>query len=435
VDTAALDAVAERATQVRIMAVAGRQVIDRIYDLARLAEDGLHEPQPKQVLAVLATMLRRVAVELEGGQRRLIRSAEEQLEKMLSLQLQPMRGFLLSFARYARELARSLKREVEVELEGEETRLDRRIARELEEALLHLVRNAVDHGIEAAAERRAAGKPERGAIGMKAYHQGNQVVVEISDDGRGIDSGKVLAKAVERGMLTAEEAGQMDDSQVADLIFRPGFSTADRVTAISGRGVGMDIVQAVMHRLKGTVSIVSRRGAGSTIFLKVPLTLAIIKALMFRVDEHLYALPLNTVAEIARSREAEVHRVDGHEVLQLRKDVLTLLRVGRRHQQEDQDRKFFVVTINVGDRKFGLMVDDLVGEEELVIKPLDDHVVATDLVSGASILGNGTVVLVLNLGAVVERFARRRAPESGTGAGLLTPRSLIAAATAGGGAS
>jgi two-component system chemotaxis sensor kinase CheA len=183
------------------------------------------------------------------------------------------------------------------------------------------------------------------------------------------------------------------------------------------------------------VGIVSRPGAGTTFLLKVPLTLAIIKALMFRVDERLYALPLNAVAEISRARECDVHRVDGHEVLQLRKEVLTLLRLGRQQADSNPERKFFVVIITVAEKKFGLMVDELVGEEELVIKPLDDHVVATDLVSGASILGNGTVVLVLNLGAVVDRFARRRPAEHGAlAAGLLTPRSLQATA-AGGGAS
>ena len=247
-------------------------MVDRIYDLARLAEDGLHEPQPTQVLAVLATMLRRVAVELEGGQRRLIRSAEEQLEKMLSLQLQPMRGFLLSFARYARELARSLEREVEVELEGEETRLDRRIARELEEALLHLVRNAVDHGIESARGARGAGQ----AAGRPHPHQGAGGRPAGAPDDRATTAAASTSSACSStpsrwGWWTPRPPPAMGKKEALRLLFAPGFSTRKQVSEISGRGVGLDVVATVVNRVGGEVFVeteprqrhhVHRRGAG-----------------------------------------------------------------------------------------------------------------------------------------------------------------------------
>ncbi|HBL27986.1 MAG TPA: hypothetical protein DD490_14205, partial [Acidobacteria bacterium] len=276
VDTAALDAVAERATQVRIMALAGRQLVERIYDLARLAEEGLHEPQPTQVLAVLSTMLRRVAVELEGGQGRLIRASEEQLDRMLSLQLQPLRGSLHLLARYARELARSLGREVEVELEGEETRLDRRITRELEEALLHLVRNSVDHGIEEPEVRELHGKPRAGRLCLRAVADGPRVRISLQDDGAGVDTAKVLARAVSVGLVDAASAQTMDRDEVLRLIFAPGFSTRQEVSEISGRGVGMDVVKKNITSLGGTVEIDSAEGYGMSVKVRLPLTLAII---------------------------------------------------------------------------------------------------------------------------------------------------------------
>ena len=205
-------------------------------------------------------------------------------------------------------------------------------------------------------------------------------------------------------------------------MFRPGFSTAEQVTEVSGRGVGMDVVQSVLHRLKGSIHIETHPGQGTTFRLKLPLTLAIIKALLFQVQHRLYAIPLNAVVEIARTREGEVHQVDHYEVLQLRNQVLPLVRLGRpRASGADwANTKLFVLVISVGERKFGLIVDELEGEEELVIKALDDHAVSTDLVSGASILGDGRVVLILNLSAVVDHFARSRPAEAGAiSSGLL----------------
>ncbi len=221
----------------------------------------------------------------------------------------------------------------------------------------------------------------------------------------------------------------MTEAEIMNLVFRPGFSTADEITEVAGRGVGLDVVQSVLHRLKGTVSIETRAGQGTTFRLKLPLTLAIIKALLFRVEQRLYAIPLNTVAEIARAHESDLHQVDSYEVLQMRNQVLPLLRLGRPPQNLEGPRtgKVFVLVIHVSERKLGLIVDSLEGEEELVIKALDDQTIATDLVSGASILGDGRVVLVLNLAAVVERYSKIRPGDGAVASGLLLPRNFVAA--------
>jgi two-component system chemotaxis sensor kinase CheA len=239
-------------------------------------------------------------------------------------------------------------------------------------------------------------------------------VVEVSDDGRGVDPEKIRAKAIQLGLTTPEESARMSEAEILDFIFKPGFSTAEQVTEVSGRGVGMDVVQSVLHRLKASVSLETRPGQGTTFRLKLPLTLAIIKALLFWVEQRLYAIPLNAVMEIARTVETEVHQVDNYEVLQLRNQVLPVLRLGRPASTEgDRKSKLFVLIITAGEKKYGLIVDALEGEEELVIKALDDQTFSTDLVSGASILGDGRVVLILNLPAVVEHVARSRPQESG----------------------
>ena len=216
----------------------------------------------------------------------------------------------------------------------------------------------------------------------------------------------MINKAIERGVIASADAASLSESQALELVFHPGFSTAEQVTAISGRGVGMDVVKTVIDRLKGTVGIRSTLGKGTTFYLKVPLTLAIIKALLFRVSDRMYAVPLASVMEITRARQDEVHVVDHHDVIQLRDEVLTLVHLSKLVRQQNKAKKFFIVVIAMGDRKFGLVVDSLVGEEELVIKALDDHLVSTDLVSGASILGDGTVVLILNITSVISKLGR-----------------------------
>jgi two-component system chemotaxis sensor kinase CheA len=356
---------------------------------------------------------------------------------VMQIRMVPVDQLFRRFPRIVRDVARQCNREVDLELSGQETDLDKGILDAIAEPLTHLVRNAVSHGIEPAAERSASGKSPRGTIRLHAFHQGNQVVVEVSDDGRGIDANKVRDKAIQLGIVTAEEAARFTEAETLELIFRPGFTTAEQVTEVSGRGVGMDIVQSVLNRLKATIHIETRLGQGTKFRLKLPLTLAIIKALMFWVERRLYAIPLDAVSQIARTTEAEVHQVDNYEVWQVRNQVLPLLRLGRRAPPDgDRRAKLFVLVITVGEKKYGLIVDSLEGEEELVIKALDDQTFSTDLVSGASILGDGRVVLILNLPAVVEHISKSRPQETGiTNYGLLlnqADRARLALGTAGG---
>jgi two-component system chemotaxis sensor kinase CheA len=356
---------------------------------------------------------------------------------VMKIRMVPVDQLFRRFPRMVRDVSRQCGRDVELDISGQDTDLDKGILDAISEPLTHLVRNAVSHGIEPAEERRKLGKAPRGMIRLNAYHQGNQVVVEVSDDGRGIDAQKIRAKAIELGMATAEELARLSEGELYEFIFKPGFSTADEVTEVSGRGVGMDVVQSVLHRLKASISVETHSGIGTTFRMKLPLTLAIIKALLFWVEQRLYAIPLNAVLEIARTFETEVHQVDNYEVLQLRNQVLPLLRLGRPAAGENRNSKLFVLVITAGERKYGLIVDALEGEEELVIKALDDQTFSTDLVSGASILGDGRVVLILNLPAVVEHVARWRPQEAGqANSGLLltsTDRMRLALSPAVGG--
>jgi len=341
---------------------------------------------------------------------------------VMKIRMVPVEQLFRRFPRVVRDVARESGKEIELVIEGEDTDLDKGILDALAEPLTHLVRNAIGHGMEGAAERVSAGKRAQAVLRLNAYHQGNQVVIEVSDDGRGIDVEKVRQRALSQGLLTAEQAGRLSEAETLELVFRPGFSTAAEITELSGRGVGLDVVQSVVQRLKGTVQIETVPGRGTTFRLWLPLTLAIIKALLFRVERRLYAIPLNAVVEIARTVEQEIHQVEHYEVLQLRNEVLPLLRLGQPPAvgPASGKSKVFALVIHSGERKLGLIVDALEAEEELVIKALDDQSISTDLVSGASILGDGRVVLILNLTALVDRFTRARPDQPGERmAGLL----------------
>jgi two-component system, chemotaxis family, sensor kinase CheA len=338
----------------------------------------------------------------------------EELHKcVLKIRMVPVEQLFRRFPRLVRDVAKQCGKDVALEVSGQNTDLDKGILDALAEPLMHLVRNAVDHGVEHAEERISGSKPARGTIYLNAYHQGTQVVIEVRDDGRGIDLTQIRALAVEKGIANAEEAQRLSDSEALNLIFEPGFSTAAQVTEVSGRGVGMDVVRTVLDRLKGTVNISSNKGRGTTIQLRAPLTLASIQTLLFRVGGRLFAVPLSSVVEITRINDNEIHRVDRREVLRLREQVLTLVRLNslsRIHavegQPEGKKKRKFVIVIGAAEKRFGLLVDSLVGEEELVIKALPSEIIASDLVSGASILGDGTVVLILNVPAVLARLSR-----------------------------
>jgi two-component system chemotaxis sensor kinase CheA len=329
-------------------------------------------------------------------------------KSVMKIRMVPVDQLFRRFPRVVRDVAKSRDKDIVLEVAGQNTDLDKSILDALAEPLAHIVRNAADHGIEMAASREAAGKPARGKIRLNAFHEGDQVVIEVSDDGNGLDRDKIVRRAIERKILTTEEAARLNESETLQLIFAPGLSTADEVTEISGRGVGLDVVKSALENLKGSVELESEPGKGTTFRLLVPLTLASIQALLFRVNGRLYAVPLASVVEITRVTGEEIHRVDDHEVFQLRKQVLTLIRLDRLgpHAVTEPAKRIFVVIIGAGSRRFGLVVDSLMGEEELVIKALEDKLVNSPLVSGASILGDGTVVLILNVPAVVSYLSR-----------------------------
>jgi two-component system, chemotaxis family, sensor kinase CheA len=330
---------------------------------------------------------------------------------VLKIRMVPVEQLFRRFPRVVRDVAKQCGKDVALDLSGQNTDLDKGILDALAEPLMHLVRNAVDHGIEPADERLTAAKAARGTVYLNAYHQGTQVVIEIRDDGRGMDPAQLRARAVEKGILKAEEAKRLTDQETLNLIFESGFSTASEVTEVSGRGIGMDVVRTVLDRLKGTVHISSQLGRGTTIQLRAPLTLASIQTLLFRVGGRLFAVPLSSVVEITRITDPEIHRVDQREVLRLREQILTLVRLDHLSRLRSIDtqpvrKKHFVIVIGAAEKRFGLVVDSLVGEEELVIKALPGEIVSSDLVSGASILGDGTVVLILNVPAVLARLSR-----------------------------
>jgi chemotaxis protein histidine kinase CheA/CheY-like chemotaxis protein len=411
VDTASLDAVAERATQVRIMAMATRPIVERIYDLARLAEEGLHEPQPTQVLAVLATMLRRVAVELEGGQRRLIRASEEQLEKMLSLQLQPLRGSMTSLARYARDLARSLFREVEVELEGEDTRLDRRIARELDEALIHLVRNSVDHGIEPPDVREQRGKPRTGRIQIRASAEGPRVRLVISDDGGGVDVEGVIRQAVKVGLVDPVSAPTLGRADAFRLLFSPGFSTRKNVSEISGRGVGLDVVATVVNRVGGEILLDSEPGQGTRFTVDVPVARRGEQVLLLRVGQLRLGLPSAVVRRAGRLEPGSVVERDGRSLARVGDRLVPFVPLARLYGQPDGGNPILLEGV-ISGQPLALAVDTVEGEQEVLVRPLTRRVGTDRLLEGIALLASGDPVGVLSPTVLAQREYLRALPVS-----------------------
>lgn len=331
---------------------------------------------------------------------------------VLKIRMVPVEQLFRRFPRVVRDVAKLCGKDIALEVAGEHTDLDKGILDALAEPLTHIIRNAVDHGIEPADDRLSAGKPARGTVSLNAYHQGTQVVIEVRDDGRGVDLELIRSQAVHNGLFTIENVQRLSEPDLLNLLFEPGFSTASEITEVSGRGVGMDVVRTVLDRLKGTVQVSSVKSKGTTIQLRVPLTLASIQTLLFRVGGRLFAVPLSSVIEITRAGEQEIHKVDQREVLRLRDQILTLVRLNglsRIHAVEvptTKKKNSFVVVIGIGEKRFGLIVDSLVGEEELVIKALPGEIVASDLVSGASILGDGTVVLILNVPTILSRLSR-----------------------------
>jgi two-component system chemotaxis sensor kinase CheA len=347
------------------------------------------------------TALSTLAHDLAESSALLARTTNEIQESIMKVRMVPIGQVFDRFPRMVRDLAKARGKEIHLEIAGAETDLDKTIVDEVGDPLMHLVRNCVDHGIEPPEVREARGKPRHGTIKLNAYHEGNQVIIEISDDGGGIDIARVRAKAVRMGVIA--ESDRLSDRETMELIFTPGFSTADQVTDVSGRGVGMDVVKKNILRLKGVFDVDSQAGVGTTFTMKLPLTLAIIQALLVRVADELYSIPLDAVIESQRIDAADVRTVHGSEVITLRGQVVPLIRVGEffRLDAPRDPNKVMIVIVGLQGRQVGLVVDSFQGEQEIVIKPLSDVIGRIPGISGATILGNGSISLIIDVHSLV----------------------------------
>ena len=329
---------------------------------------------------------------------------------VMKTRMQPIKKVFGRFPRLVRDLARNLKKEVNLELVGEETDLDKNLVEALADPLVHLVRNAVDHGVESPEERVAAGKPRAGRVVLSAEQEGDHILLMITDDGKGMDAAVLRAKAVEKGLLDKDAAERLSDFEAFNLIFAPGFSTKTEISDVSGRGVGMDVVKTKISQLNGTVSVFSQKGQGSKIIIKVPLTLAIMPTLMVMLGNQAFAFPLVNVNEIFHLDLSRTNVVDGQEVVIVRDKALPLFYLKRwlvPGALEEAYHEGHVVIISIGNQRIGFVVDQLVGQEEVVIKPLGKMLQGTPGMAGATITGDGRIALILDVPSMLKRYARR----------------------------
>lgn len=360
-------------------------------------------------------VINKVRLEQIGMTRRLPELIEtlEQMDRVttdlqsvvMKVRMVPVSSVFNRFPRMVRDLAKELDKEINLTIEGEETELDRTVIDEIGDPLMHLLRNSLDHGVEHPEDRAAKGKPRVGEVGLIARHEGNNVVIMVTDDGKGIDANVIRRKAVEKGMISQEEADNLDDADAVRLIFLPGFSTAEKITDVSGRGVGMDVVRSKIEALGGHVDVETQMDQGSVFKIKLPLTLAIIQALMVRVQEEMYAVPLGSIDSTININSEDIKTVKNKEVIVLRGQIIPIIRLGEvlNVPKTDDTEKddIFVVVVHIGDRKAGIVVDDLIGQQEIVIKTLGKLLVGLKVISGATVLGDGRVAMILDVGALM----------------------------------
>jgi two-component system chemotaxis sensor kinase CheA len=324
---------------------------------------------------------------------------------VMKTRMLPIGKVFNKFPRLVRDLSRELGKKVRLIIEGEETELDKSIIEEIGDPLVHMIRNSIDHGIEEPEKRKAKGKPEEGTVWLKAYNEGNMIVIEIKDDGAGMDPDALKQKAIEKGLITSQEAENMSDKEAFMLIFKPGFSTAQKVTSVSGRGVGMDVVKTNIEKLNGIIEVDSVPGKGTTFKLKIPLTLAIIQALLVASQEELFAVPLSNVIETVRIVEEDIYTIEGKSVLKLRDEILPLVNMADVFKIEkvlEPDKYLYVVILGLGATKIGLIVDSFIGQEEIVIKSLGEFLKGIPGIAGATIRGDGRVTLILDVGSLMK---------------------------------
>lgn len=325
-------------------------------------------------------------------------------DAVMKVRMVPVERVFNRFPRLIRDLSRKLNKNIELHMSGEETELDRTVIDEIGDPLVHLIRNAGDHGLETPEERRAAGKDETGHVYLDAYQDGNNVVIEVGEDGRGINVEKVKNKALNNGTISKDQAEAMSDQDIIELLFRPSFSTADKISDVSGRGVGLDVVKTKIEALGGDIEVKTEFGKGSTFIIRLPLTLAIIQALMVNVGEEKYAIPLNTIQNIEDVKHDDIKYIQNQEVINLRGHVVPIVHLDKLlniEKEEETKDSVTVVIVNKGDKQAGFVVDGLIGQQEIVIKTLGKYLTNIKLIAGATILGDGGVALILDVNSLV----------------------------------
>ncbi|HPT79020.1 MAG TPA: chemotaxis protein CheA [Candidatus Atribacteria bacterium] len=325
-------------------------------------------------------------------------------DAVMKVRMVPVEIVFNRFPRIVRSLAKETSKSVELITKGAGTEVDRTIIDELSEPLIHLIRNSVDHGLETPEERVASGKPETGVIVLNAYHEGNNVVIEVTDDGRGIDTEKIREQIIKKGLASEEAAVEMDESRLISYIFNPGFTTSESVSNISGRGVGLDVVKTSIESLGGVVEVSTASGKGTSFHIRLPITLSIIKALLVKVADEKYALPFGNVIELMEARESQITKLKKQELIRFRSHLIPVIRLDRllecpRKTKNDSDRMIMVI-VKKGDKTYALVVDDLIGQQEIVIKSLGKYLSDVQVVSGATILGDGSIALILDMNHV-----------------------------------
>lgn len=339
----------------------------------------------------------------------LTRVTNDLQETVMKIRMLPIAQTFNRFPRLIRDLSRDLGKEVKLEMSGEETELDKSVIEVLVDPLIHIVRNAMDHGIEMPEEREKAGKPRVGTISLSASHNGNLIVIKISDDGKGMSPQKIFENAIKKGLVSAD--AKLTEKQMLEYIFAPGFSTATKVTNLSGRGVGMDVVKKSLDKINGTVGIETELGKGSTFFLRIPLTVAIIQALIVDAEKEYYAIPINSISETLKIGVEDIQNLEGTEVIKIREDVINVLSVKELFKlptrYESHIKSYYAVILASEDKKVALLVNNLIGEQDIVIKTLKDKVTRVEGISGATILGDGTVSFILDIQTIVGLGTKR----------------------------
>ena len=324
---------------------------------------------------------------------------------VMKVRMVPVSAVFNRFPRMVRDVSKELGKEINLTIEGEETELDRTVIDEIGDPIMHLLRNSLDHGVESPDAREAKGKPRVGEVGLIARHEGNNVVIMITDDGAGIDANKIRRKAVEKGMITQDEADRLDDTDAVRLIFLPGFSTAEQITDISGRGVGMDVVRSKIEALSGHVDVETHIDEGSIFKIKLPLTLAIIQAMLVRVQEEMYAIPLTSIDSTVNIEPTDIQTIQNKEVIVLRGEIIPIIRMEEALQvpHVKDSEELFVVVVHAGEAKAGIVVDNLIGQQEIVIKTLGNLFAGLKLFGGATVLGDGRVALILDVATMIQQ--------------------------------